>query len=398
MTPRLTVLRDRIRLLAAIDPQFQIFGAGRHRHTLAAPLDDDGVAALEARFGALPEDYRQFVRTLGASGAGPYYGLEQPAVPTDPMHPVQPDPTRAFRCASATSFDATMPDSSCVLDGTLYISEQGCGGRSLLVIRGDRAGEVWSDWTSEQGSVELEAKNFIAWYESWIERALLDWIERVAVRIAMDGAASSDELEAVAISFELVARAITTQPPLLRTLGYLHLREDRWADAEAMFVAASTSSDADQPEARLALDRARLSIKRGRPDDAIACVRLGLTAARIGYGTRDELRDTLERAFVAVGRKDEALAVLDQRAAERLFSLDLHHRLARERLARNDLANAGAVLERASRMENILGVPGDIEERVPASFDPIIAELRAAGRNVDADALAARATLILEAN
>jgi hypothetical protein len=35
---------------------------------------------------------------------------------------------------------------------------------------------------------------------------------------------------------------------------------------------------------------------------------------------------------------------------------------------------------------------------VPASFDPIVAELRAAGRRVDADALVARASLILDAN
>jgi hypothetical protein len=56
------------------------------------------------------------------------------------------------------------------------------------------------------------------------------------------------------------------------------------------------------------------------------------------------------------------------------------------------------VLERAARMANILGQPASVEDRVPASFDPIIGELRAAGRNVDADALAARATMILDAN
>jgi len=38
-----------------------------------------------------------------------------------------------------------------------------------------------------------------------------------------------------------------------------------------------------------------------------------------------------------------------------------------------------------------------LDERVPASFDPIIGELRAAGRHVDADALAARRAMILDA-
>jgi len=45
-----------------------------------------------------------------------------------------------------------------------------------------------------------------------------------------------------------------------------------------------------------------------------------------------------------------------------------------------------------------LGGPEQIEARVSASFGPIIAELRAAGRALDVDALVARVTLILEAN
>jgi len=398
VTPRLSALRDRIRLLAAIDPRLQLFGACDHRYQLAPALDADGVSALEARFGRLPEEYVELVRTLGAKGAGPYYGLIEPAEPTDPQHAVQPDPGREFRCEGPTAFDAEMPDGSCVLDGTVVIANQGCGGRSVLVIRGPHAGEVWNDWTAEQGSIELEATSVIAWYEGWTARALIEWISSAAPRLALDGAASSDELEAVALAFELVSNAVRTRPELSRTLGYLHLREDRWPDAEAQFVAASKLPGAEEPEARLALDRARVAVKRGHAEEAIASARFGLTCSNLWYSTRDELRDVLERAFAAAGRPDDALAVLDQRAAERSFSLDLHHRLARERLARNDVGNAGAALERAARMASVLGTPQPFEERVPASFDPIIAELRAAGRDIDADALAARATLILDAN
>ncbi len=39
-----------------------------------------------------------------------------------------------------------------------------------------------------------------------------------------------------------------------------------------------------------------------------------------------------------------------------------------------------------------------IDDCVPARFDPIIGGLRAAGRHVDADALVARALMILDAN
>lgn len=393
---RLAAIRDRIRLLAALDPDRQIFGAVTHRHQLVSPLTEDEVVDLESRFGRLPDEYRSFVRTIGASGAGPYYGLLEPTIPDDPDG-AKPDPGRVFRCESETPFDAKLPENAHLLDGTLYVAEQGCGGRSVLVVRGPHAGEVWSDWTREQGTIALEAPSFLVWYEHWIERALLDWIERVAAHIAIEGPSDAAQLEGVALAFELVERNSAGNAKYLRTLGYLHLREHRWTDADSAFKAASKAGG-DEPEARLALDRARLAVVRGSPDAAILAAHRGLGCEGLWYSTRDELRDTLERAFAATGRTDEALAVLDERAAERHFSLDLHHRLARERLARNDLANAGAVLERAARMGNILGRPQPIEERVPASFDPIIEELRAAGRHVDAEALVAQKSLILDAN
>jgi hypothetical protein len=393
---RLVAIHDRIRLLAALDPDRQIFGAVTHQHQLAPPLTEAEVAGFEARFGQLPEEYRRFVRTVAARGAGPYYGLVDPAVPDFPDG-ASPNPERPFRCEAETAFDAKLPDGAHVLDGTLYISEQGCGGRSVLVVCGPHAGEVWSDWTREQGTIALEAASFLVWYEQWIERALLDWIERMAAHIAMEGPSDPEQLEGVALAFELVQRASPGNAKYLRTLGYLEMREQRWTDADSAFKAASKAGG-DEPEARLALDRARLAVVRGSPDAAILAAHRGLGCEGLWYSTRDELRDTLERAFGATGRSDEALAVLDERAAERHFSLDLHHRLARERLARNDLENAGLALERAARMGNILGRPQPIEERVPASFDPIIEELRAAGRHVDAEALVAQKSLILDAN
>lgn len=395
-SPRLATLRERIQLLAAIDPQLQLFGAAEHRHAIGKGADADEIAALEARFGTLPEDYVSLIRAFGITSAGPHYGLEAPRVPEDPQHALQPDPQRVF--PGETAWDARLADGASVLDGTIYLANQGCGGRSLLVLRGPHAGEVWSDWTAEQGTLSLEAKTVFAWYEQWLDRALLDWVEIAAPRIAIDGPTSAAELEAIALAYERVERSLVAQPQYHRTFGYLHLREERWTDAEAQFALASKVPAAQEPAARLALDRARIALKRGHFDEAIAAGRLGLIDGSLWASTRDELRDVLERAFLGAGRKEEALAILDVRAQASCFSFALHHRLARERLARNDVGKAGAALERAARMTNILGEPRPIEDRVPASFDPIIAELRAAGRTVDAEALAVRATLILEAN
>jgi len=402
----LPAIRDRIRLLAAIDADHRLFGAHVHEYQLAPPLTEAELAALEADLGPLPAEYRVFVRTLAAHGAGPYLGLGELCVPDDPGGDRAPDPARVFWCDRATAYDARWPPGAHLLDGTLVLADQGRGGRSLLVVRGPRAGEVWRDRGRDRArggprgpggecGIEPEAPGLVDWYEQWIARALLEWCEAAAPRIALEGPCSPAELEAIGISYELVERA-GDHPAMLRTLGYLHLREGRFADADALFARAAQRGG--QAGSSLALDRARVALVRGDPRAAIALARRGLDGNDLGSSTRDELYDALEHALVSAGHRDDALEILDRRAAERATSFDLHHRLARERLARNDVGGAGAALERAARMHNILGGPAPIDDRVPATFDPIIGELRAAGRHVDADALAARATMILDAN
>jgi uncharacterized protein HemY len=267
----------------------------------------------------------------------------------------------------------------------------------VLVIRGARRGEVWSDWTREQGTVSPEAPSLLRWYEDWLDRAMLEWVEEAAPRIALEGPEDPSELEAIASVYELVERHAPHQQGMLRTLGYLHLREGRWNDASAAFDAAATAGG-KEPDARRHLDRARMHHAQHAVDDAIREAERGLATPGLWHSTRDELRHLLEKVLGAAGRHDEALAVLDDRAAESFFSFTLHHRLARERIARGDLAAAGSALERAASMTNILGAGASHEERIAASFDPIVSELRAARRESDARYLLALVERIRDAN
>ncbi len=378
MDSRLTAIRDRIALLASIDRDRQVFGAANHNFAFAGPLSETALSTIEARIGELPREYRALVATLGAAGAGPYYGLLSPEPPQNA------DPSREL--------GATNP-----LDGTIVLAEQGCGGRSLLVVRGAHRGEVWSDWTREQGTLSPEAKNVYAWYEAWLDRAMLEWVDRAAPRIALEGPEDPSELEAISEVFELVAKRSGSDPALLRTLGYLHLRERRYGDAHAAFDAAAAAGG-DEPVARRHLDRARLELTRNARDEAIMHAERGLACEGLWYATRDELRDARERALGAAGRADEALAVLDLRAAECMFSFTLHHRLARERIARGDLGGAGAALERAAAMPNILGADSSIDDRLTASFEPIIRELAGARKAHEVRVLTALVERIRGAN
>ena len=378
------LIRDRVALLAKIDRERQVFGAAKHEYRFAPALGAAELEALEASLGVkLPADYRRLVREVGASGAGPYYGLDAPAAPEGGA------PARGFPWRP----DAKPPRRD-RLDGVVVLAQQGCGMRSVLVVSGELAGEVWTDLTADGGPIRPEAASVAAWYEAWIERALVEWIELAAPRIALDGPDDPAELEAVAIGFEAVAASAER-----RTLGYLHLRERRYDDAASTFAAAAAGSPASaESDARAALDRARLAHVRGAHREALVEIEHGLAASGIWYATRDQMRAIQERLLLELGRRDDALRVLDERAAERYLSFDLHHRLARERLARNDVDGAGAALERAASMGNILGQPAPLEVRVPPAFEPIIEELRAAGRGVDAQALEARAEMILGGN
>lgn len=365
MDARLASIRAKVALLASVDLERQVFGAATHDFAFGPVLTDSELAALEAPCGPMPAAFRALLARVGASGAGPYYGLLPPHA--------EPHPA---------------------LGAAVVLADQGCGGRSLLALPG---GAVWSDWTSEGGTLEPEAPDVLTWYEHWLDRALMEWAEGAAPRLAVDGPEDPAELEAVSEVFEPLLRASPGHAQLLRTLGYLHLREKRWGDAASSFDAARACGG-DEPEARRYLDHARLALVRGTYDGAIERAEKGLACEGLWYSTRDELRDVLERALGAAGRGDEALAVLDGRAAECFFSFSLHHRLARERLARGDVEGAGAALERAASMTNILGPGASSDDRLAASFEPIIRELEGARRKTEADQLAALVDRIKNAN
>jgi hypothetical protein len=433
MEDRLAELRSRIALLAAVDRSLQVFGADAHRYQLAEPLTRDELAKLEHALGvALPDDVRAFLQHVGSSGAGPYYGLlrlgERPvhadedesldedldedfADDDDSPHHVwdavglddEEDEDEEDQDEDDDTFERTDDEVGRMpLEGTLALADQGCGMTSLLYVQGPHRGEVWAD-TSGRGHLVAESPSFLAWYETWIERALVEWAERAAPRIALEGPDAPEELEALSIVFDILARRTRPTADDLTTLGYLHLRERRYGDADAAFVAASTAqstSDLSEAErtARLHRDRARLEYVRGNHLRAIDLANNGLHLGHIWYSTTEELRGVLEDALHAAGRVDDALAILEQRASECYFDFGLHHRLANERLARGDVSGASAALERAAHMTNIAGPGATFEDRVARSFGPIIESLRAGGRLRDADALQNRVELLLHAN
>lgn len=370
MDARLAEVKQRVILLSAIDRDRQVFGASHHQYKLAPTLDSQELGELQAALGTdLPFEVCAFLKQVASSGAGPYYGLRPLAI-----HDRR---------------------------GMLMIADQGCGMSSLLAIDGPHRGAIWAD---HDGHLEEESPSFLTWYEKWIEGAFIEWAERAAPCLALDGPSKPEELEGASVAFDILAAIEKPTMSQARALGYLHLRERRYDDANAAFVRASRAPELhsdllpSERKARLHRDRANLEYVRDDFDAAMREANAGLAINNIWFSTSDELREVLERALHGAGRADEALAILEQRAAEAFFDFALHHRLATEYLARGDVKAAIGALERAAHMPNIGGPNATPDSRVSSAFEPIIAALRAGGRTADADALAERADVLLHAN
>ncbi|GAA2774445.1 hypothetical protein GCM10010440_76520 [Kitasatospora cinereorecta] len=189
----------------------QVFGAQGHGFRLGPVLREEQLRALEADLGAdLPAQYRSFLLRVAGGGAGPDYGLltpvagdggwqwrgvglgfPGPATRADfagrpfaaealqrelaVLETQEPErdafPTEdEFRRAHA-AWDARYEE---LYDGqeagAVFLSEQGCGYSSLLVMTGPHRGAVWEDLRPADGGITPTGHDFASWYRSWLER------------------------------------------------------------------------------------------------------------------------------------------------------------------------------------------------------------------------------------
>ncbi|MEU8789589.1 SMI1/KNR4 family protein [Streptomyces sp. NPDC048643] len=205
-------VRERVLRLGERPGAEKVFGARGHGFRLAPVMVEEQLRALEADLGGgLPAQYRSFLLRVGAGGAGPDYGLMAPAsgdegwqwVGIGLAYPAQPttaefagrpfvaealqreldviesqEPERnayaaddAFRRAYA-AWDARYEELSDAQEaGAVFLSEQGCGYASLLVMTGPSQGAIWEDLRPADRGIEPTGHDFAHWYRSWLERA-----------------------------------------------------------------------------------------------------------------------------------------------------------------------------------------------------------------------------------
>jgi len=231
--PRIARVVDKLERVRARRPE--TFGANAHQYALAPPLGDDAVRALEAAHQiALPEAYRAFLVHVGASGAGPYYGLLPPARWNSALLGDVAMPDFAARAcvwtAETPRDEATYAARTAELDepfqGAIALADQGCAYYAMLVTAGPERGRVM--YVGLDGGVPYFPENvdFLAWYERWLDELLWgfkhSWFGTFMPgdEVTLAAAARPDDgprrLAALAAMYQLPALAADTQAVVAR--------------------------------------------------------------------------------------------------------------------------------------------------------------------------------------
>jgi hypothetical protein len=158
------------------DAARRLFGARSHDYRLAPPLGEARVEEIERRAGViLPADYREFVATIGAAGAGPYHGL----LPLDSRAQASAfagdfagQPDTPFGAADDDAGIDGTGEADDDVAGTLALAHLGCGYFSVLVVSGPARGSVWVDLRAAKAGLFPTHASFTDWYLDWLDHAV----------------------------------------------------------------------------------------------------------------------------------------------------------------------------------------------------------------------------------
>lgn len=187
-------IKEKLRFLRKYDRNYQIFGSRKHQYLLHEPLSEEQIASFEKVFHVkLPDEYRNFIKTVGDGGAGPGYGLF-PLVDNakNSQHPFlnapfllendfdlgtyeEEQPCDSMDCKTCAHKETCLTcetgiDSFKYQQGTLAICFEGCTYYMRLVMNGAMRGELWAE--SEGDGLKRTSFGFLEWYNHWLDSSI----------------------------------------------------------------------------------------------------------------------------------------------------------------------------------------------------------------------------------
>lgn len=183
-------IKEKIDFLKKYDKNYCIFGAAKHKYILNEPLSEEQVVWFEEKYHVtLPDEYRDFVKTIGDGGAGPGYGLcallgeenspccfigepfllEQDFDVDDYWDRIDCNSSDCEKCKNKEEclmYETELGEYK-YQSGSLTICYHGCTYYSRIIMNGNMSGEIWEESIGE-GFKRFEV-NFIKWYERWLD-------------------------------------------------------------------------------------------------------------------------------------------------------------------------------------------------------------------------------------
>ncbi|MFZ3500353.1 SMI1/KNR4 family protein [Streptomyces sp. 5.8] len=164
MDSRITRLGRKLAQIPFQPRRSHSFGEEHHEFRLGPRLSEAQVSAFEAEHRIdLPDPYRQFVTGLGATGASPFYGL----ISLENCRLFTMDPREASEAPRGFT-PAHRGEQE--RDLFLHIIEMGCTDLCLIAVTGPLAGRVLTGNSDGfWGPNVSSAKDFLDWYERWLD-------------------------------------------------------------------------------------------------------------------------------------------------------------------------------------------------------------------------------------
>lgn len=218
---------EKIKKLKALDRRFALFGAKGHKYEFKEPISEIELENIERKYGFnFPKDYRYFITKIGNRGPGPDYGffgltinnrrhldgqfnykkvqkkiaeeywdedreillkdyktLLEPYFPdinnTDTqllfnkINNLGIDIKGPYNSNPPGDFEELFNETEVELDelnGFVGVVDVGCGHMYILIVRGERAGEIV--FYGNYGQPQYTGNTFIEFYEKWLDKSL----------------------------------------------------------------------------------------------------------------------------------------------------------------------------------------------------------------------------------
>ena len=191
-------IQRKLQTVREMDPECKKSLGASHRYLLGKPLQEKDIREFELEYKiSLPEDYRTFLLNIGHGGinpdddtvhaAGPDYGLY--SLPKIRMSLNNPEAIeelsrqcRLFPYMDEDQWHELTKDCS-PFDGMIAIGTRGCTFDNMLVLNGEYCGKVvYVDIDCNTPPVFSFEKNFLDWYETWLDEMIAGYRVGMSIR------------------------------------------------------------------------------------------------------------------------------------------------------------------------------------------------------------------------